>query len=1405
MSVWTSTDGFVEWLLRASWQATVLAGMVLLAQRWLGRRLTPAWRCRLGWVVIARLLLPVQVPSASSVFNIARFPLASPAVEVRGPVATVGVPREGAASRRVDSFAEPSTIASEATRIPPAAAVDLPLRALGASEGGRSSGSVSVVASPTGAPVGSAVPSRLPRTWWVGLWLVGVAWVAGRTAVQNLAFVARLRRDAEPVSAELTEALDACRRALGVRFRVWAWETGEVRSPAVYGFRRPMLLLPRGLTAEFTREELRHVLLHEMAHVKRRDAAMTWIVAALQALHWFNPLLGLAFARMRVDRELACDAMVLDSARDDEARSYGETILRLLELLNRGAALPGLVGIMEDKDQIRERIRAIASFRRGGGRPALAVLLWAGLGWVGLTDAATSSKPLPPVTPLNLTNLLERAENQSWQEDAVWKVPPRGSNVFGGIEFRIDGLIQLSGTGPEGDGKKYRDRVIVPLVVTNGTGSDARVVRLGAGVGALHWVGGASYDAPVGTKIAEVVWRYVDGSFKRSAIEYGVHLRDWWRTPYEAPARLPGPHAKVVWRGTHDTAERWGGKTLRLYRLSLANPEPRRVISQLEFVSARARPATLILGLTLDPLKPGERPDETPDLEMVDPDPMGRVQVTVVDTDGLSVGGAAIRVNARLAGQQGSGADYPKAFTTDVQGAVEVLHPGQGVERLQLTVSKEDYASRKVVWDTKTGDVLPTTHTVRLVKSLTIGGTVVDPDGSPVEGAKVSLHRYWMGGENMATKGDQPEFEKQEHVTGPDGRWKARHVPPEILHRIAITASHPDYIQASWVGKYDSESLEQLKAGEAKLTLGRGLEVRGRVLDDAERPIAGATVWAGGRDFPDRQETTSDDEGRFVFRNRKEGSTVFSVLAKGRRPENLTRVVGAAMEEVVFKLGPGQTIRAVVRNAEGEALPGVRVVLEGAGDIGRTYEYSTRTDSEGRFEWDGAPDQPMAFYFGLTGYEQKRDQPLTPGVENVVVLRRYRVLVGEVVDAESGEPVKRFRIGVGRAPEFNGAWFYADYPGVTEYMAEDGRFRIELNEERTNALQVESDDHARAMEKLPEPVDDEVRITVRLKPSPGLRGVVLDAAGRPVPGAHVAAVAGSTDHGPVRAGQPTLIAGRLTNRREESVVSSDAEGRFTVPAPPLSGRVVAASMAGFASVPIEVARQAGGKVVLQPYGRIEGTLMVLGRPAEGEEFVLSLTALGVAADFQTHRTTTDGQGRFVFDNVPPGEVGVIRLVKTTPSSWAYGMETPVSVPSGGTARLTVGDGGAVIRGKVRYQAPADAVDLAFEAELFNPMPTIPEGLPPDRLEAFVRSPEWAEAMKKHRRYPVKVGPDGALQLDSVPPGQYTLTVNATVPGAQLYSRTTLASGSMPVTVPQGVSPTEAMEVGDVVLKASSSP
>jgi len=174
-----------------------------------------------------------------------------------------------------------------------------------------------------------------------------------------------------------------------------------VQSPALIGLRRLRLLLPRGIGAQFAGRELRYIFLHELAHVKRGDLWLNWLVTALQIMHWFNPLLWLGFARLRADRELACDELALLRAGDKAGTAYGETVVKLLENLNRPGAIPGLVGILEDKQQMRRRISMIANFRRPGRSPVLAVFLIAALAAAALTDAQ-SNKPAdqhPGVSP----------------------------------------------------------------------------------------------------------------------------------------------------------------------------------------------------------------------------------------------------------------------------------------------------------------------------------------------------------------------------------------------------------------------------------------------------------------------------------------------------------------------------------------------------------------------------------------------------------------------------------------------------------------------------------------------------------------------------------------------------------------------------------------------------------------------------------------------------------------------------------------------------------------------------------------------------------------------------------------------------------------------------------------------
>jgi bla regulator protein BlaR1 len=83
-----------------------------------------------------------------------------------------------------------------------------------------------------------------------------------------------------------------------------------VTAPMTWGIRRPVVLMPvasRGWPAA----QRRQVLLHELAHIKRRDCLTQFTAHVAHLIFWFNPLLGLAKRRMRAERERACDDRVL--------------------------------------------------------------------------------------------------------------------------------------------------------------------------------------------------------------------------------------------------------------------------------------------------------------------------------------------------------------------------------------------------------------------------------------------------------------------------------------------------------------------------------------------------------------------------------------------------------------------------------------------------------------------------------------------------------------------------------------------------------------------------------------------------------------------------------------------------------------------------------------------------------------------------------------------------------------------------------------------------------------------------------------------------------------------------------------------------------------------------------------
>ena len=336
------------WLLAASWQASVLALAVIAIQRIFGARLNPRWRYALWLLVVLRLVLPILPESALSLFQFAPPPPAALTVSVSEPL-----------------FVDTPTL-------------------------------------PQGdVPAIGAVPSR-PFSLYSLLaiiWLAGAIGLSALTVIVNRRFARQVANSPEIADPELLRLFSVAKEEFRVRRPIRLVESGQVQSPAIMGLFHPTLLLPVDVREKFDARELRFIFLHELAHLKRGDVLVQVLIALLQILHWFNPVLWFAFRRMRIDREPATDALVLSRTGEDEKERYGLMLIKLLEHFNQRHSLATLVGILEDKDQFKRRFSLIARFTGSAyGWSLLGVLIIGLLSMAFLTKSKASATTIVSTT-----------------------------------------------------------------------------------------------------------------------------------------------------------------------------------------------------------------------------------------------------------------------------------------------------------------------------------------------------------------------------------------------------------------------------------------------------------------------------------------------------------------------------------------------------------------------------------------------------------------------------------------------------------------------------------------------------------------------------------------------------------------------------------------------------------------------------------------------------------------------------------------------------------------------------------------------------------------------------------------------------------------------------------------------
>lgn len=240
---------------------------------------------------------------------------------------------------------------------------------------------------PGNEPATAAISSprlTLPQTL-VLLWAT-VAIALAAVPLVNMIRYLRIAARAMPATGQAHALLQECIAQVALRRRVQLKESPEITSPTLFGWRSPTLLLPAGMAEKFDNSQLRHVFLHELAHVQRNDICTNWVATCAQVLHWFNPVVWVGLRLMRSDMEQACDARALERLPPEDHAGYGRTLIDVLGIFPGKAPAHGL-GVVDGQKQLKERIVMISGFHvRKVGSPILAMALLLGVTTVALTQ-----------------------------------------------------------------------------------------------------------------------------------------------------------------------------------------------------------------------------------------------------------------------------------------------------------------------------------------------------------------------------------------------------------------------------------------------------------------------------------------------------------------------------------------------------------------------------------------------------------------------------------------------------------------------------------------------------------------------------------------------------------------------------------------------------------------------------------------------------------------------------------------------------------------------------------------------------------------------------------------------------------------------------------------------------------
>ncbi|MEB8944803.1 M56 family metallopeptidase [Bacillus cereus] len=367
-----------NWVIETSIMASILVGLILCLKMLLKNQLTPRWQYALWLILLVRLLLPWSPNSSFSIYSMLS----------QGYEYLLYPMQEHPKVQTLNEINEQKTSSFYLE------------------------GENDVKKVQTFQDTDKGTWNLSTYKVFLYVWLLGVFCLSFFIVIVNRRLYVYLQKQSVITDDRVLRIFESCKETMLIKRNISLFLTSKVSSPTLLGYIRPRILLWERHIKQLDDNQLKFIFYHELAHFKRKDVGVNWLMYSLLVLHWFNPILWYAYYVMREDQEIACDTLALTFVDQKEKLAYGHTIITLLEHYSNYNQTPSVANLSGNRYALKRRIGMIKKFNKTSySWSILGIATIIGLSIFSLMNAKPTDSSIEKESKIETTNTTDKQTN----------------------------------------------------------------------------------------------------------------------------------------------------------------------------------------------------------------------------------------------------------------------------------------------------------------------------------------------------------------------------------------------------------------------------------------------------------------------------------------------------------------------------------------------------------------------------------------------------------------------------------------------------------------------------------------------------------------------------------------------------------------------------------------------------------------------------------------------------------------------------------------------------------------------------------------------------------------------------------------------------------------------------------